>query len=341
MSDYWKHKQKIAKSDVWIVAFCFVLATPFFYETFVFCYQKIGLIKIIFFVFFHYFNPLLLVYFLVYFLLPVSIKNKNVFYFTLILLVTLLVQAALSRTVYGLLGVKVAKINFDTITFEIQDTIMLAAPLSMILFVKQLIEIQSQLLRTEKEKKEAELKLLKQQIDPHFLFNNLNVLGVLIQQDKNSATEYLNRFANLYRYLIKYKDEDVVLLEEEWSFAQNYIFLIQQRFGNTYDFSSFQNDSIGPLLSRFVPPGAVQALIENIVKHNQGDHERPLQIEVEFGDNYCAIKNEIRAKLTSVESTQTGLKSLEMRYRLLSDQKLMIKQTEGSFEVKIPLLKSV
>ena len=334
-------KQKISKSDGWILLFCCALIIPFFYEDFTIYYQKKGLVRFIFFVFYQYFNPLLLVYFLVYFLLPIFVKNKNIFIFVITLLVTLILQGFLARVVYGLIAGQYLTINYDTVTSEMQFVIMLAAPISMILFIKQLIETQNRLLTTEKEKKEAELKLLKQQIDPHFLFNNLNILGALIQQDKDVAAEYLNRFASLYRYIIKHKDEDVVLLEDEWTFAHNYIFLIQQRFGKAYNFEGFKTIDAAFLTSRFVPPGAIQTLIENIIKHNQGDQANPLVIEVNFEGDCCGIKNEIRTKLTSIESTQTGLKNLEARYRLLSDKKMVIVKLSDSFEVKIPLLKTV
>jgi sensor histidine kinase YesM len=337
MSDYLKLKQAISKTDVWIVAFCCLLIIPFFYNTFANYYHKNGLIRFIFFALFQYINPLILVYFIVYIMLPVFVKNRNIFVFILTLLIFLIAQGILTRYMYSLIAGRQLNVNYNTITTEMQFIIILAAPLSMILFIKQLIATQNQLLTTEKEKKEAELKLLKQQIDPHFLFNNLNILGVLIQQDKAIAGEYLNRFASLYRYIIKHKDEDVVLLDDEWIFAQDYIFLIQQRFGNAYIFEEFS--TLPP--SRFVPPGAIQTLIENIIKHNQGDKTQPLAITIEFTDQYCCIKNKISPKLTSVESTKTGLKNLATRYKLLSDQKMIVRQTESNFEVQIPLLKTV
>ena len=321
--------------------FCCALILPFFYSDFAAYYQKKGLVRCLLFALYQYINPLALVYVLVYFLLPIFIKNKNIFFFMIVLFVVLNVQALLAIVVLGLIAGQNFTINYNAITFQMQFAVLLAAPISMILFIKQLIEIQNRLLTTEKEKKEAELKLLKQQIDPHFLFNNLNVLGALIQQNKDVAAEYLNRFASLYRYIIKHKDEDVVLLEDEWIFAKDYIFLIQQRFGQAYNFEAFKTTEPALLTSRFVPPGAIQTLIENVVKHNQGDQANPLVVEVNFENDACSIKNEIRTKLTPIESTQTGLKNLEARYRLLSDKKMVIVKLSDSFEVKIPLLKVV
>ena len=339
--DYLKLQQKISKSDLWILIFCCVLTVPFFYYGFVNYYQKNGLIKGFFYAIYQFLGPLIVVFLLIYYLVPIFLKKKNIFLFTVTFLIVLVVHSLFSRLIYSLIGGRWLAIDYDNLTSEMQFTVMFAAPTAMILFIKQMIETQSRLLTTEKEKKEAELKLLKQQIDPHFLFNNLNILGALIQQDKDVAAEYLNRFASLYRYIIKHKDEDVVLLEDEWIFAKDYIFLIQQRFGHAYNFEAFKTTEPALLTSRFVPPGAIQTLIENIIKHNQGDQANPLVVEVNFENDACSIKNEIRTKLTSVESTQTGLKNLEARYRLLSDKKMVIVKLSDSFEVKIPLLKTV
>ena len=339
--NYLKLQRKVTKSDLWILAFCCVLVIPFFYADFVIYYQKKGLIRFIFFAIYQFVAPLLIVFTLVYYLLPIFFKKKNLFLFIIIFLVILVIHAVFTRLIYGLIGGKMLAINYDTITSEMQFTVMLAAPISMILFIKQLIETQNRLLTTEKEKKEAELKLLKQQIDPHFLFNNLNILGALIQQDTTIAGEYLRRFSNLYRYLIRHKDEDIVLLEDEFEFAQDYIYLLKQRFGKAYNFEAFGKIDRDILLNRFVPPGAIQTLIENIIKHNQGEEANPLVISAKIEEEYFIIKNEVRAKLTSTTSTKTGLKNLQVRYQLLSDKALIINDLNGFFEVKIPLIKSV
>ena len=253
--DYLKLQQKISKSDLWILIFCCVLTVPFFYYGFVNYYQKNGLIKGVFYAIYQFLGPLIIVFLLIYYLVPIFLKKKNIFLFTVTFLITLVVHSLFSRLIYSLIGGRWLTIDYDNVTSEMQFTVMFAAPTAMILFIKQMIEVQNRLLTTEKEKKEAELKLLKQQIDPHFLFNNLNILGALIQQDKDVAAEYLNRFASLYRYIIKHKDEDVVLLEDEWNFAQNYIFLIQQRFGQAYNFEAFKAINAEFLTSRFVPQG--------------------------------------------------------------------------------------
>lgn len=106
-----------------------------------------------------------------------------------------------------------------------------------LLLTKKFYEGQSQILKIEKQQKENELKLLRSQIDPHFLFNNLNTLDSLIDSDSEKAKEYINRLSLIYRYLIQTKDAEVMELQSEIQFAENYIFLIETRFGNDYKFT--------------------------------------------------------------------------------------------------------
>lgn len=332
---------KIKKSDIRILAVCFILICPFFIEDFVDYYRQNGGIQLLIYVLYTFGNPLFTTIVVVFVFTPYFIQNKQFFFYILFLLVFLLGDAILAKYIAMRICGCTLKVDSDTVTAVMQSNVMMAAPISMVLIIKQFVEAQNQLLIAEKEKKEAELKLLKQQIDPHFLFNNLNVLGALIQQDKELASEYLNRFASLYRYIIRHKDEDAVMLDDEWKFTRNYIYLLQQRFGNAYNFEQLKEVSTTLLINRFVPPGAIQTLIENVVKHNQGNGTDSLVIQIKFEDEYLAVRNEIRAKLTTVSSTQTGLKNLKARYQLLSDKKLIINNRDGFFEVKIPLLKPV
>ncbi len=336
-------KPKINKIEIGLLALCCALAFPFMYSDFVEYQALNGLFKTFIFVGFTFLNPVVLAIVIVYFFTPIFLKNKRFFVFILYCLVLLVADAFLCKYVAMLLCGCWLPITLNTIVKAMQYQVIVAAPMAMILIIKQFIETQNHLLLAEKEKKEAELKLLKQQIDPHFLFNNLNILGALIQQDKGIAGEYLKKFASLYRYIISHKDEDVVLLDDEWTFAKNYVYLLEQRFGKAYRFNllDLSNQNHQLLFTRFVPPGAIQTLIENITKHNQSEEEKPLAITIDFDDDYLTIKNEIRSKITPVVSTQTGLQNLQIRYALLSDKAMTINKLDGFFTVKIPLLKSI
>jgi hypothetical protein len=208
---------------------------------------------------------------------------------------------------------------------------------AMLLVARQYVSSEQRSLKLEAEKRESELQRLRAHIDPHFLFNNLNILDVLIEQNPREARQFLRRLSDLYRYLIRQKDNDVVPLEEEWAFAENYVYLLQRRFGKAYHFQLSKGEEIQ---ERYIPPGALQTLIENTVKHNQGDDQHPIRVEVEVQGDAIRVWNTLRPKLNPDERpTGTGLANLRARYDLLSDQSIDIQQTQDSFEVRLPLLK--
>lgn len=203
---------------------------------------------------------------------------------------------------------------------------------------KKLYDAQVHLLDMEKAKKESELQLLKSQIDPHFLFNNLNTIDSLIDSNPQTAKKYLNRLAKLYRYLISSKDFEVVPLDEELDFAQNYMFLIESRFGDAYQFEVINKTEGEDIL--LIPPGALQTLLENIVKHNHGSSMSPIKTIIEINQNSIIVSNNKKAKNGKVDSTGIGLTNLKSRYKLLTDTDIQI-QSDENFIVKLPTIKQV
>ena len=210
---------------------------------------------------------------------------------------------------------------------------MIGLPLG-ILLMKKFYEGQTLLMKSEKQQKENELKLLRSQIDPHFLFNNLNTLDSLIDSDAEKAKEYINRLSLIYRYLIQTKDAEVMELSKEIQFAENYIFLIETRFGNDYKFNIKKEAEI---TDKFIPTGALQALLENVVKHNKAN-EKPVQTTITIKDDWLTVSN-TKSTNTKNESLGTGLQNLRSRYELLSDKKVDIKNTNNNFDVTIPIIK--
>ncbi|WBA40549.1 sensor histidine kinase [Hymenobacter canadensis] len=209
--------------------------------------------------------------------------------------------------------------------------------LAVLLTGKRYVGLQQMLLRTRQAQTESELRNLKAQLDPHFLFNNLNVLRGLIQHDPAEAHEFLNRFAALYRFLIRYKDEDVVPLSEELQFAQEYIYLLRHRFGAAYEFREeiAASANLGQLL---VVPGTLQLLVENAIKHNAGDEENPLVITIVVAPVALTVSHPHRPKLTAVESMGTGLANLRERYRLLFGRSIEVAQSPILFTVTVPVV---
>tara|TARA_R110002051_G_scaffold49510_1_gene96610 strand:+ start:642 stop:1649 length:1008 start_codon:yes stop_codon:yes gene_type:complete len=211
---------------------------------------------------------------------------------------------------------------------------MIGLPLA-ILLIKKFYEGQQELLETQKQQKENELKLLRSQIDPHFLFNNLNTLDSLIDSSPDKAKEYINRLSLIYRYLIKTKDAEVMELASEIEFAENYIFLIKTRFGDDYDFIIEKNIS---LVDKFIPTGALQSLLENVVKHNKSDGKNPIKTSILINEGWLIITNSKATLASKNESFGTGLENLKARYKLLSDEKIQIHNMDKKFEVFIPII---
>ena len=211
-------------------------------------------------------------------------------------------------------------------------TDMIGFPLGVLL-LKKFYEGQTQFLEIEKQQKENELKLLRSQIDPHFLFNNLNTLDSLIDSDSEKAKEYINRLSLIYRYLIQTKDAEVMELSDEIQFAENYIFLIETRFGNDYKFTIEKEADI---TDKFIPTGALQALLENVVKHNKAKN-KSVQTTITIKDDWVRVNN-TKSNNPNKESLGTGLQNLQTRYELLSDKKVDIKNANNRFVVSIPII---
>lgn len=213
----------------------------------------------------------------------------------------------------------------------------MAFPFALLL-TKKFYEGQNEFLKIEKQQKENELKLLRSQIDPHFLFNNLNTLDSLIDSDAEKAKEYINRLSLIYRYLIKTKDAEVMELSEEIELAENYMFLIKTRFENDYD---FKLDIKTNIEDKFIPTGAIQTLLENVVKHNKPQNGNTIKTTIVIENNWLKVTN-TKSKLQSKnESFGTGLENLRTRYQLLSDKEIVVINTDTAFNISIPVIKLI
>ncbi len=201
----------------------------------------------------------------------------------------------------------------------------------------QLLDLRKKFDQTEKGKAEAELKLLKSQIDPHFLFNNLNILSSLIKKDTDRADNFITRFSNLYRYMLSSGDKDFVGMNEELRFLDDYVYLLNQRFGTAYQIENNIDREVA--YQYIILPAALQGLVENAVKHNEGSRNEPLKITIDIKNETIRVANAIRPKMTQPNSTGTGLKNLQARYELLTNKSIQITEEQGLFEVRLPLIK--
>jgi LytS/YehU family sensor histidine kinase len=233
----------------------------------------------------------------------------------------------------------IQKINLDHILLLIGMNVILHAIVGgFTLALKAVSQVKQQQFDLEKIQKnlfQSQVKSLQQQIDPHFLFNNLNVLSALIQQDPDEADEYLENFSEIYRYVLQSQDYTLVTIEQELAFARNYMALIETRFDGAYGL--IINQASNASLQNKMLPCALQLALENVVKHNQGSRTNPLIIEISISDHFISICNEIRKKPFKPVSTFIGLKNLQARCKSVFNRPLVIINNENNFTITLPL----
>ena len=181
----------------------------------------------------------------------------------------------------------------------------------------------------------AKFESLKSQLDPHFLFNSLNVLTSLIEEDTYKAQRFTTSLSKVYRYVLEQKDKDLVSLEEELKFAKTYMSLLKMRFENAIEFSIPTHVKTPEAK---VVPLSLQLLLENCIKHNVVSEKQPLRVLIEEKNNQLVIKNNFQPKQALNKSSGVGLKNIKQRYQILSTRELKIHHTEHDFIVQLPLL---
>lgn len=203
---------------------------------------------------------------------------------------------------------------------------------------KQLTEANTQLLKVQKENLQSQFEVLKQQVNPHFLFNSLNVLTSLIKVDPDLAESFTERLSKVYRYVLENKEKDLVSLSTELEFLNAYLFLLEIRFMKKL-FIEIKIDKV--YYDYLILPIAIQLIIENAIKHNTFSKVQPLKIEIFVDDQQrLNIINNLNVRETKLVSTGVGLENINRRYALVSDQKPEFIKTTEHFIAKLPLLKS-
>lgn len=181
----------------------------------------------------------------------------------------------------------------------------------------------------------AQFDALKNQLDPHFLFNSLNVLTSLIEENPHAATKFTTSLSKVYRYVLEQKNKELVTVEEELQFAQLYMSLIEMRFEDSIVFEVPQTLS-NPEAK--VVPLSLQLLLENAVKHNQVTPQNKLHIRIYEENGNLVVKNNRQPKTVVKESSGVGLRNIRQRYYLLTQRPVTVEQNEKEFWVAIPLL---
>ncbi len=194
-------------------------------------------------------------------------------------------------------------------------------------------------LRSERGKKhlaQFQYDKLKLQINPHFLFNSLNILDFLVQeQETERASAFIRKLAECYRYMLKTEEEPLVTLGEEIAFAEKYTALLQERFTSGF---SVCYELPKEALSRHIIPCALQLLIENATKHNIVSPERPLTVRIRIEEEMLIVSNNLQPRLSTHASTGMGLKNIRRQYEDLAGRSIHILQTDTEYIVQLPLL---
>ena len=181
----------------------------------------------------------------------------------------------------------------------------------------------------------AKFETLKNQIDPHFLFNSLNVLSSLIEENPENAQRFTTALSKVYRYVLEQKDKDLVPIEEELAFAKTYMNLLQMRFENSLTFEiSIENIDT----EAKVVPLSLQLLLENAVKHNIISEQKPLHIKIYIENDALVIQNNFQKKAVLQDGQGVGIQNIISRYEIITERKVSIEQNENTFTVKLPIL---
>lgn len=232
-------------------------------------------------------------------------------------------------------------VDWDVIT---QSTLVIFIAVIFITHVYETVflvkESESEMIRSEqleRAKAEAELEALKNQIDPHFIFNSLNTLSHLIEEKPVKAKQFNDNLADVYRYILQNKARSLVLLREEIEFLKSYFLLLHIRFDKSVQLRLNVPDDL--LDQYLVPPISLQILAENAIKHNEFSDATPLTLVIDLKNEELVVHNRVIKKVLRKPSSGIGLHNLKERYKLTTNKEIGIREGENDFTVKLPVLK--
>ncbi len=214
-------------------------------------------------------------------------------------------------------------------------TIMIIAIYESIYFMNALRQSVEETEQLKRESLSAQLNALRTQVNPHFLFNNLNTLCSIIPDDPKLAVDFVQQLSKVYRHILQVKDEKAIPLREELAVLKAYSFLLQTRFGSNLQ---VHIDVSADKLEKKIVPLSLQLLMENAIKHNIVSAEKPLRIDVYTENGSLVVSNNLQKKHQLPESTGIGIQNIRNRYRLLGDKTVAVTEGTGNFTVSIPLL---
>ena len=273
---------------------------------------------------------------------PLFRKNHNPFFKILFISIVSALYGAASGGALTMIWFRVSNdvFTWDKFFSFIAFTIMAVSVFTLvyeILFLSKERELDTKIVEElDRERVQAEMDVLHNELDPHFIFNSLNTLNHLILANPESAHLFNSRLAQVYKYVLVNKSRQLVSLSKELEFIESYFFLLQVRHENKLLFEMDARESTTRKI--MMPPCALQTVVENAIKHNEFSAENPLKIKLSLNGEYLKISNNKRPKPFLAESTKIGLRNLSSRYKLVCNKNIIIENEGSNFLVKLPLI---
>jgi LytS/YehU family sensor histidine kinase len=176
---------------------------------------------------------------------------------------------------------------------------------------------------------------LKNQISPHFLFNNINVLTSLIEENPKKAVLFSENLSNIYRYFLEQEKQDVVLVKDEIAFAKSYLSLLKDRFEIGLNFTITIDEKVE---GKYIVSTILQQVLENVVKHNTINEDVIVAIKITSKENYLIVENNKNPKIIPEENSKKGIENIQKRIAFFTDEKVVIEDTAKTYKIQLPIL---
>lgn len=229
---------------------------------------------------------------------------------------------------------KATEFDYDVASFTI--IALVTAFYESIFFYARWKEALLETVQLKRANIESQLEGLKSQVNPHFLFNSLNTLTYIIPEDPDRAVHFVRQLSKVYRYILEIREKQLIPLAEELNFMKSYLFLVKERFGDNICIRKTIPDEY---LQDQIVPLSLQILMENCVKHNIISRQHPLEIDVYIENQYLIIRNTLQPKHQEIASTRIGLQNIRNRYAFFTNAEVLIDDTNGYFQVSLPLIR--
>jgi len=248
----------------------------------------------------------------------------------------MVVQFSMIFIVYGKSPAEAWQSVLQTMLFSLLISLIMSLVFTAIGFFQAWRKEQVRAGKLKTEMMAYKYESLRNQINPHFLFNSFNVLSNLVYEDQAMAVKFIQRMSDLFRYVLDSRDKELVPLEEELDFMRSYTYLVKTRFEDKLNIIV----DLQPEPDDYIVPMTLQLLVENAVKHNEISEAFPLTIHIRKNGNYLEVENPLQTKSVGGDSKKTGLKNIEQQFSFFTDKPIEISQSKNRFLVRVPILKS-